>query len=117
LIDQNLMRLIVESAQLRPSDVVLEVGTGTGALTAMIAPHVAAVVTVEIDAQLYQLASEELFGLSNVVMLGHDALKNKSTFDPRVIAALQEQLAGGPDRRLKVVANLPYSVATPVIAN
>ncbi|HEV3137577.1 MAG TPA: 16S rRNA (adenine(1518)-N(6)/adenine(1519)-N(6))-dimethyltransferase RsmA [Pirellulales bacterium] len=117
LIDLNLMRLIVERAELSPSDVVLEVGTGTGALTALMAEHVAAVVTVEIDPQLYQLASEELFGFSNVVMLAQDALKNKSTFDPRLIAALEEQLAGGPDRHLKLVANLPFCVATPVIAN
>ena len=117
LIDLNLMRLIVERAELTSNDVVLEVGSGTGALTALIAPRVAAVVTVEIDPQLYQLASEELYGFSNVVMLAQDALKNKSTFDPRLFTALQQQLAGGPDRYLKLVANLPFSIATPVIAN
>ncbi|MBI3837081.1 MAG: ribosomal RNA small subunit methyltransferase A [Planctomycetia bacterium] len=117
LIDLNLMRLIVERAELLPSDVVLEVGTGTGALTALMAPRVAAVVTVELDSHLYRLASEELFSFSNVVMLAQDALKNKSTFDSRLIAALQQQLAAGPHRHLKLVANLPYSVATPVIAN
>jgi 16S rRNA (adenine1518-N6/adenine1519-N6)-dimethyltransferase len=117
LIDLNLMRLIVERAELSPSDVVLEVGTGTGALTALMAGSVASVVTVEIDPQLYQIASEELFGFSNVVMLAQDALKNKGTFDPRLIDAVAEQLAAGPHRHLKLVANLPYSVATPVIAN
>ena len=117
LIDLNLMRLIVERAELSQSDVVLEVGTGTGALTALMAGSVASVVTVEIDPQLYQIASEELFGFSNVVMLAQDALKNKSTFDPRLIDAVAEQLAAGPHRHLKLVANLPYSVATPVIAN
>jgi 16S rRNA (adenine1518-N6/adenine1519-N6)-dimethyltransferase len=117
LIDLNLMRLIVERAELTPNDVVLEVGTGTGALTSLMAPLVAVVVTVELDSRVCQLASEELFGFENVVMLAHDALKNKSTFDPRVIAALQEHLAAGPSRKLKLVANLPYSVATPVIAN
>ncbi len=117
LIDLNLMRLLVERAELMPGDVVLEVGTGTGALTALMAPLVAAVVTVEIDSQLHQLASEELFGFSNVVMLAQDALKNKSTLDPRVIAAVEEQLAAGPNRHLKLVANLPFSIATPVIAN
>ena len=96
LIDLNLQRLIVERAQLEPCDVVLEVGTGTGALTAIMAPRVAAVVTVEIDPQLSQLASEELFGLPNVVMLEHDALQNKSHLHPGVIAAVQEQLAAGP---------------------
>jgi 16S rRNA (adenine1518-N6/adenine1519-N6)-dimethyltransferase len=117
LIDLNLQRLLVERARLQATDVVLEVGTGTGALTAIMSPLVAAVVTVEIDPRLYQLASEELFGLTNVVQLGHDALKNKSNFDPRLLAAVGQQLAGGTGRRLKLVANLPFSVATPVIAN
>ncbi len=117
LIDLNLLRLLVERANLGPQDVVLEVGTGTGALTALVAPNVAAVVTVEIDPQLQQLASEELFGLTNIVMLRHDALRNKGNLDSRVIAAVEEQLSVGPERQLKLVANLPYSVATPIIAN
>lgn len=117
LIDLNLQRLIVERAQLAENDVVLEVGTGTGALTALMAPRVAAVVTAEIDQRLYQLASEELFGLPNVTMLLGDALRNKSHFSPALVAAVEGHLAAAAGRRFKLVANLPYSVATPVIAN
>jgi 16S rRNA (adenine1518-N6/adenine1519-N6)-dimethyltransferase len=117
LIDLNLQRLIVERAELGENDVVLEVGTGTGALTALLAPRVAAVVTAEIDQRLYQLASEELFGLPNVTMVFGDALRNKSHFSPALVAAVEGHLAAGAGRRFKLVANLPYSVATPVIAN
>ena len=117
LVDMNLQRLLVESAGLNDQDVVLEVGTGTGSLTAMMAPRVAAVVTVELDARLAQLAREELAGQSNVELLEHDALRNKSHLDPRVIQAVGRHLAAAAGRRLKLVANLPYSVATPVIAN
>lgn len=117
LIDLNLQRLIVDRAELDPRDVVLEIGTGTGSLTALMAPRVAAVVTVEVDPRLYELAREELLPFPNVVMLHQDALANKSTFDPRLIAAVEEQLTGGANRRLKLVANLPFSIATPVIAN
>lgn len=117
LIDLNLQRLIVDRAELTSNDVVLEVGTGTGALTALIAQRAAAVVTAEIDARLFQLASEELFGLTNVVMLAGDALRNKNQFNPALLAMVEAQLAAAPGRRLKLVANLPYSVATPVIAN
>lgn len=117
LIDLNLQRLIVDRAGLEAHDVVLEVGTGTGALTALMAPKVAAVVTAEIDERLYQLASEELFGMDNVTMLSGDALRNKSHFNPELLSAVEQQLAASPGRRFKLVANLPYSVATPVIAN
>src|SRR5215471_16482448 len=66
MIDLNLQRVLLETARLRPDDVVLEVGTGTGGLTMQMAPLVAAVVSVEVDRNLHQLASEELSEFSNV---------------------------------------------------
>lgn len=117
LVDLNLLRLLVDSARLEPCDVVLEIGTGTGSLTGLVAPQVAAVVTVEVDPQLHQLASEELIDFENVTLLGQDALRNKNNFDDRVLEAVQAALSAEPGRRFKLVANLPYSVATPVIAN
>jgi 16S rRNA (adenine1518-N6/adenine1519-N6)-dimethyltransferase len=117
LIDLNLVQLIVEAAELTADDVVLEVGTGTGSLTALMAPLVAGVVTVEIDAHLFELASEQLIDFPNVTMLRLDALRNKNNFDDRVMEAVAEQLAATPGRRLKLVANLPYNIATPVISN
>jgi 16S rRNA (adenine1518-N6/adenine1519-N6)-dimethyltransferase len=117
LIDMNLQELIVQRAAIEPADVVLEVGTGTGALTALMAARAAAVVTVEIDPRLYQLAREELIPFANVTMLNVDALKNKSRLQPVVVEAIDGQLATTEGRSLKLVANLPYNIATPVIAN
>jgi 16S rRNA (adenine1518-N6/adenine1519-N6)-dimethyltransferase len=117
LIDLNLVQLIVDAAELTEDDVVLEVGTGTGSLTALMAERAAAVVTVEIDAHLYELASEQLIDFPNVTMLKFDALRNKNNFDDRVMEAIGEHLAASPERRFKLVANLPYNIATPVISN
>jgi 16S rRNA (adenine1518-N6/adenine1519-N6)-dimethyltransferase len=117
LIDLNLHGIIVDAAELTRSDVVLEVGTGTGALTGLIAERAAAVVTVEIDRHLFELASEQLIDLANVTMLRLDALRNKNRFDDRVMEAVGERLAEVPGRRFKLVANLPYNIATPVLSN
>lgn len=117
LIDLNLLRVIVDSAELTPDDVVLEVGTGVGSLTSRMAPLAAHVVTVEIDPRLHQLASEELIDFHNITMLQQDALKNKNTIAPEVLAAVNERLAESPERRFKLVANLPYNVATPLVSN
>jgi 16S rRNA (adenine1518-N6/adenine1519-N6)-dimethyltransferase len=117
LIDLNLLRLLVEAAQLGPDDVVLEVGAGTGSLTVQMAPLVARVVSVEIDPQMHQLASESIIDCDNVHLLRLDALKNKNRLQPELLAMLREELAADPRRRLKLVANLPFNVATPVISN
>lgn len=118
LIDLNLVDLIVRSAELGPQDVVLEIGTGTGSLTTRMAKRAAMVVTVEIDANLAQLARQEFATRPNVTLLQTDALKNKNTLHPLVVQTVRETLAQvGPEARLKLVANLPYNVATPIISN
>jgi len=117
LTDLNLVELLVRSARLEPRDVVLEVGTGAGSVTALVARQAAMVITVEVDPALFQLASEELHGLANVRMLNVDALHKKSQLNPEVLAAVDEALAAAPDRVFKVVANLPFNIATPLITN
>ncbi|RUL88723.1 16S rRNA (adenine(1518)-N(6)/adenine(1519)-N(6))-dimethyltransferase RsmA [Tautonia sociabilis] len=117
LIDLNTHDLIARSAELGPRDVVLEVGPGAGALTAMMAEKVSAVVTVEIDPAMAQLTREAVSGLQNVRVLQQDALARKSEIAPEVLDSLRAGLAVAPDRTLKLVANLPYHVATPIISN
>ncbi len=117
LIDLNLVELIVSTAELGPRDVVLEVGTGMGSLTVMMAAQAAHVVTVEIDRYLAPMARAEFDRFDNITLLEQDALRNKNNLHPHVIATLQEKVAAVPGGRIKLVANLPYNVATPIISN
>lgn len=117
LIDLNLVEFIVQQAELGPNDVVLEVGAGTGGLTTMLAPEVAAVVSVEVDKRMHELVRSVTENLPNVTLLDCDALKNKNNFSPRVLEAVQSELDADPSRRLKLVSNLPYNIATPIVSN
>ncbi|MGC4004894.1 MAG: 16S rRNA (adenine(1518)-N(6)/adenine(1519)-N(6))-dimethyltransferase RsmA [Pirellulales bacterium] len=117
LIDLNLLDLLADTAQLGPDDVVLEVGTGTGSLTGVMAERAAHVVTVEIDPRMHQLASEELIDRPNVTLLHMDALRNKNHLSDDVLNVVRAKLAETPHARFKLAANLPYCVATPVMSN
>lgn len=117
LIDLNLIEILADAAQLTPDDVVLEIGTGMGSLTALLAEAAAEVITVEIDQYLHQMAREELEVFDNVTMLQFDVLKNKNRFNPVVLETVREKLAAGENRKFKLAANLPYNIATPIISN
>jgi 16S rRNA (adenine1518-N6/adenine1519-N6)-dimethyltransferase len=115
LIDLNLVELIVRSAELTKEDLVLEVGTGTGSLTSQLANAAGHVITVEIDPGFHALAAEILNGKPDVTLLSSDILKNKNELNPSVLSIVREWLGRLP--KLKLVSNLPYVVATPVVSN
>lgn len=117
LIDLNLLEYIFARAELGPQDVVLEVGAGTGSLTALLAQHAGQVVSVEVDPRMFALARAAVAEYSNVTLLNCDALKSKNRFAPELLAAIDEALARLDGGSVKLVANLPYNIATPVISN
>ena len=123
LVDLNLMRLLVESAQIGPRDVVLEVGTGTGSLTEALAQQAGHVVTVELDRTLAGIAQSRLAGAENVQILNIDILAGKGAIHPTVTEAVTQAQARlgntGPispaPGRVLLVSNLPYDVASSVM--
>lgn len=102
VVDPNTVRRIVAAAGLTPSDTVLEVGPGLGSLTLGLAEVASRVVAVEIDGGMIAALAEVLAGVRNVEVVHADALRSR----------LGELVDGGPAR---VVANLPYNTATPIV--
>jgi 16S rRNA (adenine1518-N6/adenine1519-N6)-dimethyltransferase len=102
LVDRNVLGVIERLAALAPGDVVLEIGPGLGVLTAFLADRVRYVHAIEIDASLDEPLRAALGGRENVTLIVGDALR-----------ADISQLDPAPT---KLVANLPYNVATPVVA-
>jgi 16S rRNA (adenine1518-N6/adenine1519-N6)-dimethyltransferase len=101
LVDENILHVIARLADLGEDDVVLEIGPGLGVLTGYLAARVATVHGVEVDRGLEPVLRERLAGLENVRLVFGDALDLLARdFDPP------------PD---KLVANLPYNVATPIV--
>lgn len=110
--DQNLIRKLVDAACVTASDVVLEVGPGTGALTEALLERGATVVVVELDPDMAALIRERLavhLG-GPLTLIEGDCLDGKHALNPAISAAL----AGRP---FTLVANLPYNAATPLIMN
>ncbi|HEY1859884.1 MAG TPA: 16S rRNA (adenine(1518)-N(6)/adenine(1519)-N(6))-dimethyltransferase RsmA [Gemmataceae bacterium] len=117
LIDLNLLDVLLNAAELTRSDLALEIGSGTGSLTARLAELAGVVLSVELEPAFYHLTGEAVAGRANVVLLHADILHGKNVLNPRVLEALEETRQRFACARLKLVANLPYAVATPVISN
>jgi 16S rRNA (adenine1518-N6/adenine1519-N6)-dimethyltransferase len=117
LIDVNLIEFVVRHAELGPRDVALEVGTGTGGMTAFLAKEAGHVISVDIDKHMSAMAAAAVEGRQNVTLVNRDILRNKNTLAPEITDLIRQKVAERPHGRLKLVANLPYSVGTPVISN
>ncbi len=102
LTDRNILAKILAAAGLQPTDQVLEVGPGRGALTDLLAGRVKRLVAVEFDRDLAALLRERFAGNEAVLIHEQDVLK----------VDFAQLLGDGP---YKVVANLPYNISTPVL--
>jgi 16S rRNA (adenine1518-N6/adenine1519-N6)-dimethyltransferase len=116
LIDGNLMRRLVDSAEIRAGDLVLEVGPGTGGLTDLLVTRAGAVVAVEIDRALAAIMADRFADVDRLVLVQADALDTKNRLAPIVLKTLRDAACQATGR-LMLVANLPYDVATPLLVN
>ena len=106
LIDDEVLTQIVDAAEISPNDCVLEIGPGIGTMTQYLAEKAREVVAVEIDKALIPVLQDTLAVYNNVTVINKDILKASI---PQIVA---EKNQGNP---VKVVANLPYYITTPII--
>lgn len=106
LIDTHVLDKIIAAAAVTKDDMVLEIGPGIGTMTQYLAEAAGRVVAVEIDHNLIPILEETLGGYDNVTIINGDILKTD-------IRQLAERYNGG--RPVKVAANLPYYITTPII--
>ncbi len=106
LIDGNILEKIVNAAQITEQDCVLEIGPGIGTMTQYLAERARAVIAVEIDKGLIPILEDTLSAYRNVTIINEDILKVD------IGGIVREHNGGKP---IKVVANLPYYITTPII--
>lgn len=106
LIDEHVLDKIIRAAEITKDDYVLEIGPGIGTMTQYLACVAREVTAVEIDRALIPILEDTLKEYDNVSIINEDILKVD-------IAALAKEKNGG--RPIKVVANLPYYITTPII--
>ena len=106
LIDTHVLEKIISAAGITKNDCVLEIGPGIGTMTQYLAENAGRVVAVEIDRNLIPILKETLADYDNVTVINEDILRVD-------IKALAEEYNGG--KPIKVVANLPYYITTPII--
>ena len=106
VIDEHVLNKIIAAAGVKKDDVVLEIGPGIGTMTQYLAENAKKVVAIEIDRALIPVLDETLADYDNVTVINDDILKVD-------VEKLVKEYNGG--RKVKVVANLPYYITTPII--
>ncbi len=116
MVDQNILASIADAGDIKASDLVLEVGPGVGNLTRLLANRSRHVLAVDIDYKLMPAAKAHHAALTNVTWLNADVLAGKHQVEPQVLEALRALQRVHPESALKLVSNLPYNAASPLVA-
>lgn len=107
ILDEGFLDSVVRDLGLEKSDTVVEVGTGAGTLTRVLARTARQVITFEIDKRLEPILTKQFDGIQNITLIFNDALKLTESEITNLIPADKSAW--------KLVANLPYYITTPLI--
>jgi 16S rRNA (adenine1518-N6/adenine1519-N6)-dimethyltransferase len=103
--DRNVIGRIVDAADIRPDDTVVEIGPGPGTMTGLIAEKAKTVIAVEIDPYMADILEQAFRARDNLTVVRADIL----TFD------LASALPASPGNKLNIIGNIPYNISTPIL--
>ena len=106
LIDTHVLERIIEESGITKDDCILEIGPGIGTMTQYLCENAREVIAVEIDKALIPILEDTLSAYNNVTVINDDILKVD-------VQKIVDEKNGG--KHIKVVANLPYYITTPII--
>ena len=109
LIDDDVLRDIVDGAEIEKDDLVIEIGPGLGTLTAILLERAKKVICVELDRKMVEILNDRFIAYNNFELINNDILK----LDLNSI--IKEEKAKANIKDVKIVANLPYYITTPII--
>jgi 16S rRNA (adenine1518-N6/adenine1519-N6)-dimethyltransferase len=114
--DEHIIQRIIRSVSAKDTDVIFEVGPGTGALTRLLVKQSGLVVAVELDRRLIERLQAQITG-DNFILVEADALRvDWDTLLDSAVERWRTLYSSVTDEpRLRIVANLPYYISTPII--
>lgn len=115
MIDANIVRAIADAGEIAPTDVVIEVGPGTGTLTEELLARAGRVIAVEIDRDLSQMLLRRHAENPKFELIEGDALDGKHALNATLLDVIRVAKGMAEPQKVKLVANLPYNIASPLI--
>lgn len=114
LIDKNILKILINAAELTKSDYVLEIGAGLGIVTEQLVEHAREVVAIEQDKHLFNFLEKQFHNQSNLTLICRDARNIEISGEKMPSLKITDNKITGVT---KLVANLPYSIASRILIN
>ena len=113
LTSEEILEEVISKAKISKDDIILEIGPGIGTLTSKLLETGAEVISVEVDLELIQPLKDRFFMYDNFTIISADILK--VDIYTEILRILKEKKKDLGNRKIKVVANIPYYITTPII--
>lgn len=109
LIDDTVISSIVDGAQIESEDLVIEIGPGLGSMTSLLLEKAKKVICIELDKKMIQILNDRFIAYNNLELINEDVLKIDLN------SLIKQEKESGKIKNVKIVANLPYYITTPII--